>query len=121
MKKYNYAIDVSFSIEGDWDDFDKIPYHELILGLQLRMNDLVANQDPEAFGLVDCYEIERPDKKFKVRVIRSYMHGTTLEVTATNEEEAEDKAKEMMNDVVLSLIGPDENCDDFAEATEIRT
>ena len=50
-------IDVAFTVEGPWENFDDIPREELIKGLERRIETLKSENDPDAFGYCDSYEV----------------------------------------------------------------
>lgn len=64
MKKqtrYNHLVDVAFSVEGPWQNFEDIPLDELIAGLERRVNYLKANKYDAAEAFGDCdsaYEVD---------------------------------------------------------------
>jgi ABC-type tungstate transport system permease subunit len=59
-KIYNHMLDVAFTVEGPWENWDDIPYEEKIEALEKRLNYLKQNpvEGAEAFGYSDSYEID---------------------------------------------------------------
>ena len=57
QRTYNHLIDVAFTVEGPWKNFDDIPREELIKGLERRIETLKSENDPDAFGYCDTYEV----------------------------------------------------------------
>jgi hypothetical protein len=63
QKHYNHLVDVAFSVEGPWKNFDDIPLFDLIEALKRRAEYLSRNPHDavEAFGNCgDCYEVKFP-------------------------------------------------------------
>jgi hypothetical protein len=60
--KTNYMVDVAFTVEGDWENFEDIPFSELINGLQRRIDYLRKEGDKDAFGFCDSYKCEEGHK-----------------------------------------------------------
>lgn len=58
MARFNHMYDVAFSIESDKEDASDVTPAMLIEGLRRRLKSL-TDEDAEAFGLCDTYEIER--------------------------------------------------------------
>lgn len=58
-KKFNHMMDVAFTVEGPWENYEDIPVDVLIAGLEKRINYLKANkfEAVEAFGFCDSYEV----------------------------------------------------------------
>ena len=55
----NYVVDVAFTVEGDWDTENDIPYEELIKGLERRLAVLRKHEEgTEPFGFGDSYIVE---------------------------------------------------------------
>jgi hypothetical protein len=54
----NYAFEVATSIEST-KPFSKITVKELCAALRQRLNDIEAEDDPEAFNCYNSYECER--------------------------------------------------------------
>ena len=53
-------MDVAFTVEGPWEQYDQIPYEVLVDNLQRRL-DYLKSRGPEeldAFGHCDTYEVE---------------------------------------------------------------
>ena len=53
-------MDVAFTVEGPWENYDQIPYNILVDNLQRRL-DYLKSRGPEeldAFGHCDTYEVE---------------------------------------------------------------
>ena len=61
--KRNYVVDVSFTVEGPWDNIEQIPYEELVAGLARRLAVLIKHEEgTEPFGFGDSYLVDdRPD------------------------------------------------------------
>lgn len=57
MKIKNYMVDVAFELHTAHEE-DKIPFDYFIKALEKRVETLKRSRDREAFGIVDCYEIE---------------------------------------------------------------
>jgi len=57
-KKYNHMIDMAFQIETNEEDFYNIPKSEVISALLSRISTIVKEDDWEAFGCCDTYEVE---------------------------------------------------------------
>jgi hypothetical protein len=59
MKTYNHMLDVAFTVEGPWENYEEIPYEVLVDSLQRRV-DYLRRRGPEefdAFGFCDAYEV----------------------------------------------------------------
>ena len=54
MKTYNHVIDLAFSIDSPCENWEDIPFEDLMRALLQRVRTL----DIEAFGLVDTIENE---------------------------------------------------------------
>jgi hypothetical protein len=59
----NHMIDVTFTVEGPWDEMEDIPAEHLLLGMQERLSylmkaNLLKTKDiTEAFGWCDSYDV----------------------------------------------------------------
>ena len=60
MKTYNHMMDVAFTVEGPYENYDQIPYEVLVAGLENRLNYLKSRgpEELDAFGHCDTYEVE---------------------------------------------------------------
>jgi hypothetical protein len=56
MPKKIFDFDVAFSVVGDWDKVEDVPWSVLMAGLEQRLRDLRANPNPE-FDAVNCFNI----------------------------------------------------------------
>ena len=54
--KYNYAFDMAMSIEST-SSFEDIPLADKIAAARKRLDDIEAENNPEAFGVYDEYEV----------------------------------------------------------------
>lgn len=51
-------LDVAFTLEGEWENWEDIPYSEIIKALKKRVSYLEEHKEIEAFGYSDTYEVE---------------------------------------------------------------
>jgi hypothetical protein len=56
-KTYNHLVDIAFSVEGPWDNFNDIPLDALLNALKRRVATIEAERNIEAFG--DCNDVYR--------------------------------------------------------------
>ena len=54
--KYNYAFDMAASIESS-SPFEDIPLADKIAAIRKRLNDIEAENNPDAFDAYDEYEV----------------------------------------------------------------
>jgi hypothetical protein len=53
----NFLVDVAFSVEGPWEEFEDIPFKILLDGLEQRWRTIAETEDNEAFWGCDSCEV----------------------------------------------------------------
>ena len=57
-KQYNHLVEVAFSVEGPWKNFEDIPLDAFVAALRKRVATISNERNIEAFGdCNDSYEV----------------------------------------------------------------
>ena len=58
-KQYNHLVDIAFTVQGPWKNFEDIPFDAFVTALRQRVATISNERDAEAFGdCSDSYEVE---------------------------------------------------------------
>ena len=57
----SYTTSVCFDVDGDWENFEEIPYSAFVKAMEDRLDELKKEKYLDAFDLVDITDYEDED------------------------------------------------------------